>query len=113
MIFLIFQGDQAKGFKDTRVGATVASAMGTDLEFGYTWLDTDAEGGPVNAFFDISGVGTDVTPFLIDAAGFADGTASLDLPVPFPFYGENQPTLFVNANGFVAFEAPTGAIFYQ
>ncbi|GMN06071.1 hypothetical protein MTsPCn5_14600 [Croceitalea sp. MTPC5] len=107
-----FSRNQSKGFKDTRVGAPVKSAMGTDLEFGYTWIDSNEPGGPVNAFFDISqGIGQDITSFLIDAGGFADATASLTLPFPFPFYGGENETLFINANGFLAFELPTGLTF--
>lgn len=106
-----FSRDQNKGFKDSRIGAPVELSMGTDLGFGYTWIDSDEPGGPVNNFFDITGIGLDITGFLIDDFGFGDGTVSLTLPFPFEFYGAEQNELFINANGFLAFQLPLGLTF--
>ncbi len=105
-----FSSTQSKGFSDTRRGAPVPFGMGTDLTFGYTWMDSDEADGPVANFIDIIPFGaTDVTEFLIDG-NFADGTVSLDLPYAIPFYGQEFQTLFINANGFVSFEAPTSTL---
>ncbi len=105
-----FSSVQSKGFSDTRRGAPVPFGMGTDLTFGYTWMDSDEADGPVANFIDIIPFGaTDVTEFLI-SGNFADGTVSLDLPYAIPFYGQAFETLFVNANGFVSFEEPTSTL---
>ncbi len=102
---------QQKGFSDSRIGAPVELSMGTDLGSGYTWIDSDEEGGPVNNFFDISAFGFELTDFLVDANGFGDGTVSLTLPFAFEFYGVEYTQLFINANGFVSFQLPEGLTF--
>ncbi|QLG46726.1 Ig-like domain-containing protein [Costertonia aggregata] len=91
-----------KGIKDTRSGAKVLNSMGKDDEFGYTWIDSDEEGGPVYFPFDISTIGFELTEFV-----GADGTAELALPFPIEFYDSTYESLFVNANGFVSFQPPT------
>lgn len=96
-----------KGFKDTRVGATVSNSMGTDNGYGYTWIDSDEMGGPVYSFFDISAGGTNITEPL-----GGDGTGQLTLPFPFEFYGVTYESIFINANGFVAFEQPNTTATY-
>lgn len=92
----------SKGFKDTRIGSPIEYSIGTDNGFGYSWIDSDEDGGPVNNFFDITGIGTDITAVL-----GADGTASGPLAFPFEYYGATYETLFINANGFVSLQAPT------
>ncbi len=91
-----------KGFKDSRVGHQVRYSVGTDTKFGYSWIDSDEEGGPVYAAFDIRDIGTDLTEFV-----GADGTVEITLPYSINYYGTSYESLFVNANGFVSFEAPT------
>ena len=97
-----------KGSKDTRTGAKVLNSMGMDNEFGYTWIDNDEEGGPVYSFFDISGIGLDATEIL-----GGDGTAELNLPFGFDFYGSVYNSVFVNANGFLAFQLPENFTFFE
>ena len=92
-----------KGFNDSRVGAQVEYSMGSDNGFGYTWIDSDEDGGPVNNFFDISSFGLE----LVDFTG-GDGTVQLTLPFPFEFYGETYESVFINANGFISFEPFSG-----
>ncbi|MEM9077708.1 MAG: choice-of-anchor D domain-containing protein [Bacteroidota bacterium] len=106
-----FSRIQEKGFKDSRIGAPIELSMGRDLGFGYTWIDSDEPGGPVNNFVDITAFGLDLTGFLIDGAGFGDGTVSLALPFPFEFYGIQYEQLFVNANGLLSFQPPTTPTF--
>lgn len=106
-----FAPNQEKGFTDSRIGAPVELSMGTDLGSGYTWIDSNEPGGPVNNFLDISAVGFELTNLLVDGAGFGDGTVSLALPFPFEFYGVEYEELFVNANGLLSFQAPTGPTF--
>ncbi|WP_394750499.1 Ig-like domain-containing protein [Spongiimicrobium salis] len=95
-----------KNTRDNRVGTPVVSAVGSDSNFGYTWIDSDEPGGPVFAFEDITGVGTDIT-----AAVGQDGTASGPISFPFEFYGIEYESVFINANGFLSFTQPTGFTF--
>lgn len=95
-----------KDGQDLRVGHPVEYSVGTDDVFGYTWIDSDEEGGPVYSFNDISASGTNITA---DVGG--DGTTSVELPFIFEFYGESYDDLLINANGFVAFQQPTGFTF--
>ncbi len=106
-----FAPNQEKGFTDSRIGAPIELSMGTDLGSGYTWIDSNEPGGPVNNFIDISAIGFELTDFLVDGAGFGDGTVSLALPFPFEFYGVEYQDLFVTANGLLSFQAPTGPTF--
>ncbi|GAA5042034.1 hypothetical protein GCM10011506_44190 [Marivirga lumbricoides] len=93
---------EEKGAKDNRVGSEVLYSVGTDNEFGYSWIDSDETGGPVYGFNDITASGTEITTTL-----GGDGTAEVDLPFTFDFYGSTYSSAFINANGFVAFQAPT------
>ncbi|MEK6155319.1 choice-of-anchor D domain-containing protein [Flavobacteriaceae bacterium 3-367] len=101
-----FEGfnNPTKALKDTRIGSVIEYGLGTDNGFGYSWIDSDEPGGPVNNFFDITGIGTDITAVL-----GADGTASGPLAFPFEYYGASYETVFINANGFLAMQAPTTA----
>jgi hypothetical protein len=93
---------QEKGATDNRVGSEVLYSVGTDNGFGYSWIDSDEAGGPVYSFNDITASGTEIT----DVAG-GDGTVEVPLSFGFDFYGETYTSAFINANGFVAFQAPT------
>ena len=93
-------------FVDDRQGHLIKSSVGTDLVYGYTWIDSDEEGGPVYNYVDISATGTDVTPDV----GISGGVAT-ELPFPFFFYGENYSEVFIYADGFVAFEEADGLAF--
>ncbi|NJC25361.1 Ig-like domain-containing protein [Neolewinella antarctica] len=93
-------------FVDNRKGHLVKSSVGTDLFYGYTWIDNDEDGGPVYNYSDISATGTDVTPDV----GIS-GAIETALPFPFFFYGETYSDVFVYADGFVAFQQATGNAF--
>ncbi len=97
-----------KGMRDARVGARVSSSMGVDNEFGYSWIDSDEPGGPVFSFFDISAIGFDAT----DVLG-ADGTGEVALPFAFDFYENTYESIFVNSNGFLAFQLPENFTFFN
>ncbi|QCK14479.1 Ig-like domain-containing protein [Mangrovivirga cuniculi] len=90
-----------KSTEDTRVGTPVDKSLGTDNGFGYSWIDSDEAGGPVYNFNDITSTGTEIT----DALG-GDGSTEVSLSFPFEFYGEEQNSVFINANGFLAFTPP-------
>ncbi len=95
-----------KGAKDTRIGSKVLFSIGTDIDFGYRWIDSDEDGGPIYNFVDISGTGTEITS---DVGG--DGSLNVPLQFPFEFYGTSYNNLFINANGFVSFTEPGLATF--
>ncbi|WP_340153657.1 choice-of-anchor D domain-containing protein [uncultured Marivirga sp.] len=95
--------NEEKGIEDTRVGHEVLFNVGTDNDFGYSWIDSDEANGPVYNFTDITATGTEITT---NVGG--DGTAQVPLSFSFEFYGESYSSAFVNANGFIAFEAPAG-----
>lgn len=69
--------------------------------FGYTWIDSDAAGGPVFDWVDISGVGTPITSW----GTYCDDCNSGAIPIGFPFnfYGNSFSNVYVNTNGWVSF----------
>ncbi|SNR16278.1 Ig-like domain-containing protein [Tenacibaculum jejuense] len=88
-----------KGAKDDRIGSKVLYSLGTDNGFGYSWIDSDENGGPIYNFVDISGTGTEITA---DLGG--DGSLGIPLQFPFEFYGNTYTNATVNANGFISFD---------
>ncbi|MBK6265961.1 choice-of-anchor D domain-containing protein [Marivirga sp. S37H4] len=95
---------EEKGAEDNRVGSEVLYSVGTDNEFGYSWIDSDEPDGPVYAFNDITASGTEITNTLS-----GDGSAEIEMPFSFEFYGESYTNAIINANGFVAFQEPTAS----
>ncbi|WP_031427534.1 choice-of-anchor D domain-containing protein [Flavimarina sp. Hel_I_48] len=95
-----------KGATDPRRGNQIEYSVGTDTGFGYTWIDSDEDGGPVYAFNDISGSGTAITSDIL-----GDGSTQVAIGFPFEFYGVFYDNAFINANGFVAFQEPTGVTY--
>jgi len=92
-----------KGAKDGRVGAEVLYSVGTDNGFGYTWIDSDEAGGPIYNFSDITASGEEITTIL-----GGDGSTLVNLPFEFEFYGQVNNTAYINANGYLAFDEPSG-----
>ncbi|MEA4883951.1 MAG: PKD domain-containing protein [Clostridia bacterium] len=86
-------------------GAFPTGAGGPDA-FGYMWKDSDAAGGPVFDWVEISGVGTQLSG-LTD-----DEYVDVALPWAFPFYGQTRTSVKVNANGHLTFGA-TGSMPYS
>ncbi len=91
----------AKGEKDTRVGHPVLTGAAGPDAFGYTWIDSNEAGGPAFSFNDISLTGTDVTTG-------DDGVVMATLPFDFPFYDIPRTEIWVNGNGFLAFNDISG-----
>ncbi len=88
------------GEEDPRPG--ILGSGGPD-QFGYTWQDSDAPGGPAFNWVDISAVGTPID--FNDADGYC--TACTDGPFPigfsFPYYGAAFSQLRVTTEGWVSF----------
>ncbi len=100
--FKNFSTKQEKGYKDNRLGTPVLYSVGTDNNFGYSWIDSDEEGGPVYSFNDITSTGTEITSLM-----GGDGSTEVTLPFTFEFYGTTHSSILVNANGFLAFQPPS------
>lgn len=64
----------------------------------YTWIDSDAPGGPAFEWSDISGTGI---PLVLGD----DDYKSVSLDFSFPFFGNNYNSMYINSNGFISFGA--------
>ena len=71
---------------------------------GYRWIDSDAPGGPVFEWEEISGVGARLF-------GGADDSTRTGIPLPFafPFYGDTFTTVNVCTNGWLSFSSGSTA----
>ncbi len=67
--------------------------------FGYRWKDSDAPGGPVFEWVDISAIGTPI-PF---RTPFDDLVAGIPLGMTFKFYGNEFTTINASTNGWLSF----------
>ncbi|WP_224999374.1 choice-of-anchor D domain-containing protein [Cesiribacter sp. SM1] len=79
------------------MGHPVVLGAGADLDFGYTWIDSDTEGGPAFIWEDISETGTEILP------DSDDGAVEIDLPFNLKFYGETKNSILITANGYLTF----------
>lgn len=77
--------------------AAVANQGGPDA-FGYTWKDSNENGGPTYQWFDITGIGTQVN-------GLADDNyvGPLTLGFQFPYYWTTESKIWIGSNGYIAF----------
>ena len=92
---------QPKGAKDQYRGPEVTDQSGGPDSFGYRWIDSDSAGGPAFNWNDISGTGTLITSWSINAD---DGYKIVGLPFSFPFYGSGYSHLKICTNGWVSFD---------
>ncbi|MES3630950.1 MAG: choice-of-anchor D domain-containing protein [Longimonas sp.] len=77
-------------------GHPVLLGAGGPDEFGYTWIDSNEEGGPTFSWVDISEDG--------EALPIGDEEIeTVDLPFEFPFYGDTFSEIDVGDNGAVTF----------
>ncbi|MCH8271682.1 MAG: S8 family serine peptidase, partial [Candidatus Marinimicrobia bacterium] len=88
--------DLTKGEPDPRVGNPIVLGAGGPDNSGYTWIDSDEPGGPVYAWFDISGVGTPL--FMSD-----DDYVGVTLPFTFNFYDNLYTSVKISSNGYLTF----------
>jgi subtilisin family serine protease len=77
----------------------VAGYGGPDA-FGYSWIDSDAVGGPTYDWYDISGVGLEV-PIDNNHGPFALG-------FDFPYYGQMFNSVYVGYRGWISFTSMSG-----
>ncbi len=77
-------------------------ASGSD-QYGYTWMDSDEDGGPQAGWVDISDVEIPVSLTHNDSA-----VGPLSLGFDFSFYGDTYNQFWINPNGFLSFEEAHG-----
>ncbi len=94
---------RSKEALDNRVGAPFLNASGGPGTFGYTWVDNNS-GGPAYDFMDISGTGQ------VANVG-NDGNERVLLPFTFNFFGLDQDSVTIGANGFLTFAELVGSNF--
>jgi hypothetical protein len=93
----------AKGEADPRRGDPVLKGSGGPDGFGYTWIDSDEEGGPSYEWIDITTVGT--SPGSDDDGNYGP----IDLGFPFSFYGSEYTTVQICTNGWLSFSSSSTA----
>ena len=82
------------------------SAGSEQEEGGYTWTDSDAPGGPVYDWMDITRTGAPIT-------GLGDDTNADPFPIgfSFPFYGNEFTQFYLSSNGFLSLSPISGRNF--
>lgn len=80
-------------------GGPIAEGSGGPDAFGYRWRDSDAAGGPVFNFQDISATGTQIFGNNIDDSL----SPTINMGMTFPYYGNNFTSLKVSSNGWLTF----------
>lgn len=85
-----------KGELDFRKGHAVMQGMGSD-SFGYMYIDSHQEDGPLFNWNDISESGIEIT--------FDDDDANMvELPFEFSFYGLRNSRIYLGSNGVIGME---------
>lgn len=82
---------------DERTGHPVLLGAGGPDAFGYLWIDSREEGGPIYSWTDISETGTEVL------SSSNDGSVKLNLPFRFNFYDVLYSSVTVGSNGYLTF----------
>jgi len=82
----------------SRKGITSVKGSGGPDEFGYSWKDSDEEGGPIFNWIDISSTGTDIST---DCDDCDFGPYSIGFN--FPFYESSYTEFYLNTNGYIYF----------
>jgi hypothetical protein len=105
----LFEIQLDKGAIDTRTGPEVKYDGGGPDEFGYVWLDSDADGGPTYQWIDVLATGSDLSGSL------GDDTSSGPYPIgfDFPFYGSVYDQFYLGSNGIIGFGPTTDLDAYQ
>lgn len=107
----IEMANMPKGAADKFFGNPVTDGFGGPDTFGYEWIDSDEPGGPVYSWFDISGIGTQITSWTNGTGD--DGNAAVSLPFSFPYYGTNYSSIAVCTNGWISFNSATTSVAFS
>jgi len=89
----------AKGQVDDRVGFPVLRDAGGPDTYGYFWIDSDQEGGPLFDWIDATISGNDIVADLGDDA-FG---GPYRLGFNFPFYDSLYDQIYIGSNGIIGF----------
>ena len=81
----------------------ITDAGGPD-NFGYTWIDSDEQGGPTFEWVDISSIGVPVT------LGDDASAGPFDLGFDFSYYGNDFSSLYICSNGFLSFTSNSSSL---
>jgi subtilisin family serine protease len=81
-------------------GEPPATGYGGPDAFGYSWRDSDAPGGPVYDWVDISGVG--------EVVGDGDNYGPFALGFDFPYYGTLFNSINIGIKGWLSFTSTGG-----
>jgi hypothetical protein len=100
-----------KEAKDKYFGPEVTDGAGGPDTYGYTWIDSDEPGGPAYNWFEISGIGTQITAWTTGTGD--DGAANVTIPFNFPYYGTNYSQLKVCTNGWVSFDIASTSVAFS
>ncbi len=90
--------NQGEDTLDLSFPAFVNRGSGGPDAYGYSWTDSDEEGGPNYEWIEISETGTQVTGLMDD--NFA---GPFEMGFTFPYYGQEKNQFFINSNGCITF----------
>ena len=97
---LEFQIGSIRGGQSDEIQAEMdaeGSSFGGPDQFGYCWIDSDQPGGPEFEWTEISGIGNRLSTLKDDQS------IVVELPWPFPFYGDMKTEVRISANGYLTF----------
>jgi len=101
----IASADHPKGSDNLAgVGQPVVLGAGGPDDYGYNWIDSNEDGGPVFNWFDISAVGTPV-------AASDESVTNVALPFAFSFYGETVSEVGIGSNGYLIMGGGSSSVF--
>jgi hypothetical protein len=85
-------------------GHPVLLGAGGPDSYGYTWVDSNEDGGAAFGWVDVSSEGNEVA----DLAGTWDENSPVAIPFSFPFYGDEYTEVWVSVNGWINFDGFSG-----
>jgi hypothetical protein len=93
--------DIQKGNDQINTNIEILFNAGGPDDFGYYWVDSDEDGGPVFDWLDISATG-------IQVSGLSDDSYAGPFPIGFffDFYGQTYSEFYISSNGFIGFGPP-------
>ncbi|MBL3658830.1 S8 family serine peptidase [Fulvivirga sediminis] len=91
-IKIINDGQEPLNYSFAEISLARKQGLGGDLEYGYTWSDSEEPNGPEFVWNDISTSGTEIRP--------GNG---IDLPFAFDFYGQEKTSVNVSVYGYLTF----------
>jgi hypothetical protein len=72
--------------------------LGGPDSYGYSWIDSDEDGGPAYEWNDISETGT-----LVEGLGDDNVVGPFEMSIYFPYYGQSKHLFWISPNGAISF----------